>query len=189
MRITKPNPHPTQTAAPIHPLAGEALAHILAALPALLAHAPPEWHRSRQKNITKQVAAFHPVTAQQAYFAGQIVLFRHIAATEMARARALTKWPEAARQQGRAAARLMAAGDRVLHELRMQQKRPLPPPNPQTPKTSAPPAPSKPARSNPLHPEPARHDAAAPSPTALPSPRTRAAKPTRPTAPPPGPAT
>ncbi len=60
MRITKPNPHPTQTAAPIHHLTAEALAHFLAALPALLPHAPPEWHRSRRKQITRQIAWLHP---------------------------------------------------------------------------------------------------------------------------------
>jgi hypothetical protein len=187
MRIAKPNPHPTQTAAPIHHLTGEPLACVLAALPPLLAHARPEWHRSRQRKISKEIDAFHPVNAQQAHLAGQIVLFRHIAANELAWARLQTRSPEAVRQRGRGAASLMRAGDQMLHQLHLQQKRPLLPPNPPTPKPPAPPPPSKSARSNPLHPDPARRaPAAAVLPETRPSPRTRAAKPTRPTTPPTG---
>jgi len=181
MRITKPNPHPSQTAAPTHHLTGEALARVLAALPPLLPHAPPEWHRSRQKKISKEIAAFHPVDAPQAWLAAEIVLFRHIAASEMGWARIKTNPPELARQRARGAARIMRAGDLMVHELRMQQKRPLPPAGPPTTSNPAPPPPNARHRRNAVHPDP--HRALLPTSTQAP-PTARTPRPPRPIAPP-----
>jgi hypothetical protein len=179
MRITKPDPHPTQTVAPIHTLTGEALARVLAALPPLLPDAPPEWHRSRQKKTTREIAAFHAVDALQAQLAGQIVLLRHLATTEMAWARLQTLPPEIARLRARAAAGIMAAGDRTEHELRLLQKRPLPPAGAPTTNNPAQPPPNASLRRNAIRPEP--HRAPAPPPTqAPPAHPARAPRPPRP---------
>ena len=144
MRITKPNRHPTQTAAPTRHLTGEALARLLATLPPLLPHVPPEWRRSRQKKITKEIAALHLVTALQAHLAGQIVLFRHLATSEMAWARLQTIPPELARLRGHGAARIMRAGDLMVHASACSKNArcPRPPPRQQQP----PPRPRQPHR-------------------------------------------
>jgi hypothetical protein len=176
MHITKPNPHPTQTAAPIHHLTAEALAHLLAALPALLPHAPPEWHRSRRKQITRQIAWLHPTDAFQAFLAGQIVVNQRLAHSAMRDACVRTHSPEHARRQGRMAAALMRSGDLLVHELRMQQKRPLPPAGAPT-ATNAPPPRTAPLRRKAVRPDP--HRAPPPTPTQA-SPTARPARTRRP---------
>jgi len=117
-----------QGTAPTYHLSDAQLAPVLAALPPLLAHAPLDWHRSRQKKIVKEIAAFQPADALQARLAGNIVVLRHLAASAMSWANVRTNSPEQARLLGREAAMLMGAGDRLEHALRQQQKRVGPPP-------------------------------------------------------------
>ena len=108
---------------PTYHLSDAQLAPVLAALPPLLPHAPPDWHRSRQKKIVKEIAALQPADALQARLAGNIVVLRHQAASAMSWANVRTNSPEQARRLGREAAMLMGVGDRLEHALRRQRKR------------------------------------------------------------------
>ncbi len=159
-------PHRTpQPPTPTYRLTDDQLAPLLAALPPLLPHAPPDWHRSRRKQIIREIAWLRPADALQAHLAGQIVVLRRLADSQLRWACVHTNSPEQARRLGRFAAALIDAGDRLECELRRSQKNPRPPNHARTPERAAPPDKNAARSGRPPHPDAA---AAAPTPPAPP---------------------
>ena len=151
---------------PTHPLTAEELTSILAALPPLLARAPPDLHPARRKQITREIAWHHSADAPQAQLIVQIVLPRRLADNTMGRSRAHTNSPQRAHRLACSATRLMRPGARLEHALRRQQKRAMPP---ASARPTEPPLPrNAPARSDAVHPEPPRNHTPAPAPAAPP---------------------
>lgn len=169
MSLPKPKPpyRAPQPPTPTHRLTDAQLAPLLAALPPLLPHATPEWHRSRRKQIIREIAWLRPTDALQASLAGQIIVLRRLADSQLRWACLATNSPEQARRLGRFAAALIDARDRLQHELQRLQKNPRPPNHARTPERAAPPDKNAARSDHPPHPDTA---AAAPTPPA-PSPR------------------
>jgi hypothetical protein len=129
MSPTKPeiSPQVAQVATPTYPLTDDLLGSALAALPKLIPDAPPAWHRTHRKWVTKEIAAFHPRDAVQALLAGQVVVARHLAASLMGRAGLRATSLAWARRLGRIAAGLMRTSERTGLALRRVQKNATPP--------------------------------------------------------------
>ncbi len=120
---TKTTNRATRSTMPTYPIGDNQLDPVLAALPSLIADAPPaSWQWARRTWILGEIAALRPTNALQAGFAGQIVVLRHLAVRTLGWAELCGNSPEQALWLGRTAGALVAAGERLERALRLWQR-------------------------------------------------------------------
>ena len=112
-----------QIAPPTYRISDKHLDAVVAALPALIAGAPPAWHRTHRKWVAQEIAALRPADAVQALAAAHIVVARHRAASLTSEALRETGSLAFAGSLNRTLAALARAGVRLEQMLRLLRRR------------------------------------------------------------------